>query len=317
MSITREKVAQIVLLVDQDYSTRKMARRFDCNHCTVSHIYHRYIETGSYTHRPRTGDTQVTNAREERRLVCIAAQEPFLTSSQISSKMNMQGDFTASSRTVCCRIKKHGMTSTRPATGPVLSLQHRRRHLEFARTHASWMEADWGRVLFPDVSFLPKWSRQMCTRVVAQCRALQPTKICTPIKFLRGLIMVWGGISVNAHTDLHNCKKGTVTAHMYMEDILLPHMVPSAKFIGLGFLLMQGNAHSHVVRTTLLFLDKVGIAWLDWPVCSPDANPNQQCLRHAWRPNQVQSASHYLPQGTGHRASGRMGGDSTRRLEKP
>ncbi len=48
--------------------------------------------------------------------------------------------------------------------------------------------------------------------------------------------MVWEEILSDVLTDLHICQKGTVTAHLYIEDILLPYSVLFARFVGAEFL---------------------------------------------------------------------------------
>jgi hypothetical protein len=86
-------------------------------------------------------------------------------------------------------------------------------------------------------------------------------------------IMVWGGISANARTDLVLIDRGAINAHTYIEDVLLNHVVTFAPLIGNNFILMGDNARPHMARVVNEFLDEVGISRMEWPPKSPDLNP--------------------------------------------
>jgi transposase len=90
--------------------------------------------------------------------------------------------------------------------------------------------------------------------------------------------MVWGGISLDASTDLVFVENGAMTAHRYILECLEPNVVPYAPFIGENFLLMNDNARSHRARIVDQYLEQVGMQRLPWPACSPDLNP----IKHVW-----------------------------------
>jgi len=74
--------------------------------------------------------------------------------------------------------------------------------------------------------------------------------------------MIWAGISANAHTDLHFLNRNMNT-DVYVEDVIISHIVPYALFIGENFLFMQDNARLHIARRVLNFFDEVGINRLE------------------------------------------------------
>ena len=90
--------------------------------------------------------------------------------------------------------------------------------------------------------------------------------------------MVWGGISLEAKTELFVLQQRSLNANAYIRDILQDHVVPFAPFIGPDFLFMQDNARPHVARCVINFLEEVEIERLEWPAMSPDMNP----IEHVW-----------------------------------
>jgi hypothetical protein len=84
--------------------------------------------------------------------------------------------------------------------------------------------------------------------------------------------MVWGGISEDGKTDLLVIE-GNLNANRYVQEVLIPHVVPYAGAIGDGFVLMDDNARPHRGRVVDQFIDDQGIERMEWPANSPDLNP--------------------------------------------
>jgi hypothetical protein len=86
--------------------------------------------------------------------------------------------------------------------------------------------------------------------------------------------VVWGGIDLEGHTDIHIMISGTVNLDRYIRDILEPYdVVPFAPFIRDEFVLMHDNAKPHVANVVRTDLNQVNIATMNWPARSPDLNP--------------------------------------------
>jgi hypothetical protein len=85
--------------------------------------------------------------------------------------------------------------------------------------------------------------------------------------------MVWGGIRMEARTELVVVNGGAMTANRYTRDILEPHVVPFALFIGNDSILMRDNARPHIAQIVNEYLDTVEIHHMIWPARSSDLNP--------------------------------------------
>ncbi|GFS69314.1 transposable element Tcb2 transposase [Trichonephila clavipes] len=93
-----------------------------------------------------------------------------------------------------------------------------------------------------------------------------------------GGILVWAGISLGGHTDLHVFHGGTVTGLRYRDEILDPYVRPYAAAIGNDFILMDDNARPHRAGIVEEYLEDHGLERMEWPARSLDLNP----IEHLW-----------------------------------
>lgn len=100
-----------------------------------------------------------------------------------------------------------------------------------------------------------------------------PASFTETMSYGGGSVMIWCGICVGAHTDLVAVENGSLTALRYFSDILEPHVMPFAPFIGDDLIFMHDNARPHLVCVVRDYLSKVSITQMDWPTRSSDMDP--------------------------------------------
>ena len=85
-----------------------------------------------------------------------------------------------------------------------------------------------------------------------------------------GSLMIWGGISVRARTELL-VLNGTPTGQCYINEVLQLVVLP---FVQQHHVVLQDdNARPHRARIVQQFLQQNNVDHLDWPARSPDLSP--------------------------------------------
>ncbi|GFY28018.1 transposable element Tcb2 transposase [Trichonephila clavipes] len=105
-----------------------------------------------------------------------------------------------------------------------------------------------------------------------------PAFVHESVRFGGGVVLVYGGISIDGRTDLYIIRDGPLTARRYRDEIFRPIVVPYAAAIRDDFILMDDNCRPHRANLVEDFLFEEGIVRMEWPACSLDMNP----IEHVW-----------------------------------
>ncbi|GFW25250.1 transposable element Tcb2 transposase [Trichonephila clavipes] len=233
--------------MEMGLSQADAARRLNVSRSVVRRLWDQYQSEDSVSRRPVPGRPRATTPAEDRFLTLSARRRRTTTVPQLVADHFQASGRRISTTTVRNRLHNAGLYARRPVVCVPLNGRQRRNRLCWAREHVSWTQQQWASVLFTD-------------------------------DYRGGGILVWAGISLGGHTDLHVFHGGTVTGLRYRDDILDPYIRPYAAAIGNDFILMDDNARPHRARIVEEYLEDHGLERMEWPARSLDLNP----IEHLW-----------------------------------
>jgi hypothetical protein len=201
-----------------------VARVLGVSRCSIQRAVKRFPEAKCYTRRVGSVRKRSTTARDDHFLTLTILRNRDTTAVRTWNELQEVRAVAVSERTARRRLEEHGLSARTLAHCPLLTREHRVSRLLIAHEHRNWGIAEWGRILFTDESRFCLRSRDGRQRIWRRtCERVAQCNFVPGISFDSGSIMEWGGISMEARTELVVVNGGAMTANRYIRDILEPH----------------------------------------------------------------------------------------------
>lgn len=260
-------------LLEAGMSIRNVAQRMGVTIRTIQKWWDQFRKEGNVDRKTGSGRPSKTTEKQKADLVLSVKRNRFKPVTKVGNEWIKVNKLTCSLRTARRIVLDAGYKSCYPAIRIPLGHYHRVARLQWARNHQYWAE-QWQNILWTDES---RFSldfhdgrirvRRLKNERYADCCILEHDR------YGLGSVMVWAGMWWNNRTDIV-VVSGTMTGKRYLNEIILPHVLPIVN--GNNLIFQQDNARPHRAKVVMSELDSIQV--LPWPARSPDLSP----IEHMW-----------------------------------
>ena len=149
--LSYEERVKIQVLMDEGYSLTAIADKVKCSRSCVSKTLLRMKETGTLKDRKSSGRPQISSSRA---LAWISIQNRRLTSTHLKREWQDTSGVCSSARTVKRRLDETGLHGRVARKKPLLTEQHKRVWLAWAKERKDWTLHEWQSIIWSHESII-------------------------------------------------------------------------------------------------------------------------------------------------------------------
>lgn len=269
----------IIKLHKEKKSLRQIAKIVGKTHSTVQSVVKKFEMTGSVNTLPRSGRPKILNSRDRRNIIRKVNENPRISAPKLAVDVELEIGKIVHPENIRRILRKSGLNGRIPRKKPFISLENRRKRLEFAKKYGNEDEQFWNKVLFTDESKFNIFGPDSRGKIWRKKNTeLEEKNLIPTVKHGGGCVMVWGSMAAAGVGSLVFIQP-KMDRWVYL-DIIKSNLKSDAAKLKLGnnwiFQQDQDPKHTaHVVKSWLLYnVPKQ----LHSPPQSPDLNP----IEHVW-----------------------------------
>jgi len=271
--------ARIIALSKNGQSQRSISKELKIKRVTVQAIIRKSKSTDILKDLPKKGRPSIIDDGTKRLLTRLVLRGEVTSATELAQVALRHHQVDISASTARRLLHEQGLSVRHTIKKPLLTVDHKRKRLEYALAHRDWTVNHWKRIIFSDETVIP--ARPVNPHKLVWTKHtdhLDPKLIIPTVQGGGVKLMGWGCISTHGFHDFVQLED-SINAIGYIK-ILDTYLLPviADYFLNKPCIFQQDGASVHTANATREFFKRKRMQVLEWPPHSPDLN----IIEHVW-----------------------------------